>query len=79
MTYGGSCVVRDTKSILMGNEVLGEHLIFLRFFRAGGVLKCPLLIEGIGSMEQKSMVSRLKRHVSGIKNPSTMICSAMQI
>ena len=45
----------------------------------GRVLKGFLLIEGIYRRAQKDMVFRLKRHVSGIKSPSMMICRGIQV
>ncbi len=79
MICGESCVVQDTKSNSMRNKVLGEHLIFLRFFPGGGVLKIIPLIEGIYSRAQKDMVFRVNWAVSDIKSPSEMICSGIQV
>ena len=66
-----------------GGRVLKDipHLGIYKTFvlDRGRVLKGFLLIEGINTRGQKSMVFRLKRHVSGIKSPSEMICSGMQI
>jgi len=54
-------------------------LFFVLFPGGGRVLKDSPLIEGINTGGQKSMVFRVNWVVSGIKSPSAMICSAMQI
>ena len=70
-------------SDIQGGRVLKDipHLGIYKTFvlDRGRVLKDIPLIEGINTRGQKSMVFRVNWAVSGIKSPSTMICSGIQI